>query len=124
MLCSRFYNRQAASTLPSGNASGTTLCSRSLKLLCVLIIFSTTRPGAIVRDLDALKRNAIVVDRTVDSGPGGRTMDTSIRTGFYSDGYGWLPWWWDDDEIDEYELWRSNRRFEIREPGDPNLSDR
>ncbi len=42
MLCSRFYNRQAASTLPSGNASGTTLCSRSLKLLCVLIIFSTT----------------------------------------------------------------------------------
>jgi 4-amino-4-deoxy-L-arabinose transferase-like glycosyltransferase len=59
------------------------------------------------------------VDSVVDSGPGGRVMDRSAGAGFYTEGYGYLPWSWGTGEVDHYELWRiakpprSGRRREI-----------
>jgi hypothetical protein len=46
-----------------------------------------------------------MVDRVVDSGACGRVMDRRARAGFYSDGYGYLPWSWGTGEVDQYELW-------------------
>ena len=46
-----------------------------------------------------------MVDRVVDTGACGRVMDRSARAGFYSDGYGYLPWSWGTGEVDQYELW-------------------
>ncbi len=28
------------------------------------------------------------------------------QIGFYSDGFGYLPWGWADDIVDQYELWQ------------------
>jgi hypothetical protein len=46
-----------------------------------------------------------MTDRVVDSGACGRVMDRSAGAGFYSDGYGYLPWSWGTGEVDQYEQW-------------------
>jgi hypothetical protein len=65
------------------------------------IVYSTFRSGAVDEDSFGL-----LVDRVVDEGPAGRVMDFDAGAGFYSDGYGYLPWWWADGKIDEYKIWR------------------
>jgi hypothetical protein len=32
-------------------------------------------------------------------------MDSAAGAGFYSDGYGYLPWAWGTGEVDLFELW-------------------
>ena len=49
------------------------------------------------------------VDSVVDSGPGGRVMDRGAGAGFYTEGYGYLPWSWGTGEVDHYELWKIAR---------------
>jgi 4-amino-4-deoxy-L-arabinose transferase-like glycosyltransferase len=41
-----------------------------------------------------------------DSTPGGRIMDKSLGSGFYSTGWGFLPWAWGDDVLDRFSLWQ------------------
>jgi len=41
-----------------------------------------------------------------DSTPGGRIMDNSLGSGFYSNRWGYLPWAWGDDVIDRFFLWQ------------------
>jgi len=64
------------------------------------IVYSSFRSGALGEDHFGRQ-----VDRIVDSGPCGRVMDASVGAGFYSDGYGYLPWSWGTGEVDQYELW-------------------
>jgi len=37
-----------------------------------------------------------------DSTPGGRIMDKSLGSGFYSNPWGYLPWAWGDDVLDRF----------------------
>jgi len=41
-----------------------------------------------------------------DNTPGGRIMDKSLGSGFYSNPWGYLPWAWGDDVLDQFSLWR------------------
>jgi len=41
-----------------------------------------------------------------DSTPGGRIMDKSLGSGFYSNPWGYLPWAWGDDVLDRFSLWQ------------------
>jgi len=41
-----------------------------------------------------------------DSTPGGRIMDKSLGSGFYSNQWGFLPWAWGDDVLDRFSLWQ------------------
>jgi hypothetical protein len=40
-----------------------------------------------------------------DSTPGGRIISRAAGAGFYSNGYGFFPWAWSDDELDRFEVW-------------------
>jgi len=44
-------------------------------------------------------------------------MDIGSGAGFYSDGYGYLPWSWAKGDIDQYEIWRVQKK---RPPGARN----
>lgn len=41
-----------------------------------------------------------------DSSPGGRILSSELGAGFYSNGWGYLPWAWGATELDRFELWR------------------
>jgi len=40
-----------------------------------------------------------------DSEPGGRVMDMQLGVGFYSNEWGYLPWWWSSNEVDRFHVW-------------------
>jgi hypothetical protein len=40
-----------------------------------------------------------------DSTPGGRIMDKSLGSGFYSNPWGYLPWAWGNNVLDRFSLW-------------------
>jgi hypothetical protein len=39
------------------------------------------------------------------SEPGGRVMDGELGVGFYSNEWGYLPWWWSSNEVDRFHVW-------------------
>ena len=41
-----------------------------------------------------------------DKSPGGRIISSELGAGFYSNGWGYLPWAWGSTEVDRFELWR------------------
>lgn len=41
-----------------------------------------------------------------DGTPGGRIVSAELGAGFYSNGWGFLPWAWGSGEIDRFTLWR------------------
>jgi hypothetical protein len=41
-----------------------------------------------------------------DSTPGGRIMDKSLGSGFFSNYWGYLPWVWGDTVLDRFSLWQ------------------
>jgi len=41
-----------------------------------------------------------------DSSPGGRVLSGELGAGFYSNGWGYLPWVWGSNEVDRFDLWR------------------
>lgn len=41
-----------------------------------------------------------------ENAPGGRIIAPELGVGFYSNGWGYLPWGWGRGEIDRFELWR------------------
>jgi hypothetical protein len=57
------------------------------------------------REMQMYPRRALL-ERVVDDTPGGRLMSQTADAGFYSDSWGYLPWGWGDDALDEYDLWR------------------
>ena len=40
-----------------------------------------------------------------DGAPGGRIMSMNLGSGFYSNGWGYLPWAWGDEVLDSFSLW-------------------
>jgi hypothetical protein len=65
------------------------------------------------RELETLTHLGRIEDRR----PGGRIMSKEAGAGFYSNGWGYLPWAWGDDVIDAVDLWLAVPRPE--EPGAP-----
>ena len=54
--------------------------------------------------MGALPRRRLVA--TVDDvRPGGRIMTRALGAGFFSNGWGYLPWSWGNEPVDRYELW-------------------
>jgi hypothetical protein len=54
--------------------------------------------------MGALPKRRLVA--TVDDGrPGGRIMSREHGAGFFSNGWGYLPWSWGSEPVDRYELW-------------------
>lgn len=63
-----------------------------------------TGPNA--RLLDHACPRRTLMSRRVFADAGGRVMSRGARAGFFSNGYGPLPWAWADDEIGRIEVWR------------------
>jgi hypothetical protein len=51
-------------------------------------------------------RQRELVATVTDASPGGRIVSGELGAGFYSNGWGYLPWAWGSTEIDRFELWR------------------
>lgn len=49
--------------------------------------------------------NKRLVASLVDAHPGGRVMSRALGAGFFSNGWGYLPWWWGDGAVDRYDVW-------------------
>jgi hypothetical protein len=48
--------------------------------------------------------------RIADDTPGGRVMSKELDAGFFSNGWGYLPWAWGDVVADELTLWRLDQQ--------------
>jgi len=57
------------------------------------------------RAIDMYPRRTLLA-RLADDTPGGRLMSKDLVVGFFSDAWGFLPWAWGDDVVDELTLWR------------------
>jgi len=55
--------------------------------------------------IQAFKKRELLATVT-DSTTGGRILSSKLGAGFYSNGWGYLPWVWGSTEIDRFELWR------------------
>jgi hypothetical protein len=53
------------------------------------------------RELESL----VHLSRVEDRRPGGRVMSKGAGAGFYSNGWGYLPWAWGTDPVDAVDLW-------------------
>ncbi|HEY2775513.1 MAG TPA: hypothetical protein VGK20_15840 [Candidatus Binatia bacterium] len=51
-------------------------------------------------------RDRELVATVKDDRPGGRLIDSKAGAGFWSNGWGFLPWVWSGDELDRFDLWR------------------
>ena len=51
-------------------------------------------------------RSRELVATVTDKLPGGRIIDPALGVGFYSNGWGYLPWGWSSSELDRFDLWR------------------
>ncbi|HEX4824962.1 MAG TPA: hypothetical protein VFV19_11690 [Candidatus Polarisedimenticolaceae bacterium] len=49
--------------------------------------------------------NKRLVSSLDDTRPGGRIMSRACDAGFFSNGWGYLPWAWGSDSVDRYEVW-------------------
>ena len=49
--------------------------------------------------------NRRFVHSLAEATPGGRLMSTKHGAGFYSNGWGYLPWAWGTDEIERFDVW-------------------
>jgi 4-amino-4-deoxy-L-arabinose transferase-like glycosyltransferase len=66
-----------------------------------VIVFSSSREGRLP------PRQRRLVQRLRDeSGAGGRVMQHDAGAGFFSNNWGYLPWSWGAEPIDEYEVWQ------------------
>jgi len=45
-----------------------------------------------------------IIGRVEDREPGGRTMSSAAGAGFFSNGWGYLPWAWSDGVVDAFDL--------------------
>jgi 4-amino-4-deoxy-L-arabinose transferase-like glycosyltransferase len=46
-----------------------------------------------------------LIETLEDVRPGGRVMSRTHDAGFFSNGWGYLPWAWGSDPVDRYEVW-------------------
>jgi 4-amino-4-deoxy-L-arabinose transferase-like glycosyltransferase len=56
--------------------------------------------------LESLSFRRELVASVADSSPGGRLLDSERGAGFWSNGWGYLPWVWGSGELDRFDLWR------------------
>jgi len=77
------------------------------------LVYSSYRAAAVGED-----HYGRLIDNVVDSGPCGRVMDRGAGAGFFTEGYGYLPWSWGTGEVDHYELWRLARPPRNLRPAD------
>ncbi len=71
------------------------------------LVVTTTRSEAGFEIADMLStryRRATHIGRVEDATPGGRVMANGA--GFFSNGFGYLPWAWGDEPLDTFDLWR------------------
>ena len=54
---------------------------------------------------DALAPHKRLLRTIRPAAPGGRVMNMAIHAGFYSSGYGYLPWRWSSAPINTYRIW-------------------
>ncbi len=52
------------------------------------------------------QRSGRHVARIEDANPGGRVMSHEVGAGFFSNGWGYLPWGWGTEPLDTFDLWR------------------
>lgn len=63
-------------------------------------------PGVPILDFIAQYPRLTHLGSVEDHSPGGRIMDPAVGAGFYSNAWGYLPWGWGSDALDEFHLWR------------------
>ncbi len=71
------------------------------------LVVTTTRSEAGFEIVDMLSTRyprATHLRRLEDASPGGRLM--AAGAGFFSNGFGYLPWAWSDEPLDTFDLWR------------------
>jgi 4-amino-4-deoxy-L-arabinose transferase-like glycosyltransferase len=51
-------------------------------------------------------RGRELVATIADDAPGGRIVSSADGAGFYSNGWGYLPWVWSSRPVDRFQLWR------------------
>jgi len=51
-------------------------------------------------------RSRELVATVTDQSPGGRIVSSQLGAGFYSNGWGYLPWAWGSTPVDRFDLWR------------------
>jgi hypothetical protein len=73
----------------------------------LLVVSRESQPGYDVLAMLAERYpRATLLARVEDSSPGGRIMNGRLGAGFFSQGWGYLPWAWGDDVLDVFDLWR------------------
>ena len=70
-----------------------------------LVIASRHAEGELMSALP----NRRLVQAMDDTRPGGRVMSRALHAGFFSNGWGYLPWAWGRDPVDRYEVWSIER---------------
>jgi hypothetical protein len=70
-----------------------------------LAVSSLNSMGCAENPIDLVPKRKLLATLE-DSTPGGRIMDNSLGSGFYSNPWGYLPWAWGDDVIDRFSLWQ------------------
>jgi len=55
--------------------------------------------------IDAIPQRRLIATVT-DLRPGGRVMSRSAGAGFFTNGFGYLPWAWAHEPADRYDLWQ------------------
>lgn len=66
-----------------------------------LVVTNERLPGFSATGLPDKRLLATLADRA----PGGRVMDDRVDAGFYSNGWGYLPWAFSSRELQRFELW-------------------
>jgi hypothetical protein len=64
------------------------------------------------RLMDAMPRKRLVQTQELPSA-GGRLMSRADGAGFFSNGWGYLPWAWGREPLDRYELWSIEQVGEV-----------
>jgi hypothetical protein len=73
----------------------------------LLVVSRNSEPGGNVLAMLARRYpRRTHLARVEDRAPGGRVMSKGTGAGFFSQGWGYLPWAWGDDVLDEFDLWR------------------
>lgn len=71
----------------------------------VVTSLNTEQAGPVLDMLRRYRRLSHVA-RLEDREPGGRLMSQQGGAGFYSNAWGYLPWVWNDEPLDVFDLWR------------------
>jgi 4-amino-4-deoxy-L-arabinose transferase-like glycosyltransferase len=73
----------------------------------LIVTSRNSEPGfAILQMLAERYPTVSHLTRIEDREAGGRIMNARLGAGFFSNGWGYLPWAWGDDPLDTFDLWQ------------------